>query len=133
MTARKGMTLIFCSLLLLGLVSCGGDDADDDPAASAEASEEPEADGAALADLELALKNAATAQEVHLTSSGTYTESVDDLVAEGAEIPPGVELVVAVVDRGRYYCLEALTEDGSAVMSIEAGGLPTETPCEPGS
>ncbi|HEV2757661.1 MAG TPA: hypothetical protein VG318_18020 [Actinomycetota bacterium] len=131
---RKVTSLIFCSFLLLGLASCGGDDADDDSGASGEATEQPAAGGgAASADLAAALKNAATAQEVYVTSTGMYSESVDDLVAEGAVIPPGVEVIVAVVDRGRYFCIEAVSEDGSAVMSIESGGVPVETPCEPGS
>ena len=132
MTRRKVTSLIFCSMLVFGLVACGGDDAEDDPDASGPAAEQTETGGVALTELAAALKNAATAQEVYLTSTGTYTESVDDLVAEGAEVPPGVELIVAVVDRGRYYCIEALAEDGSAVMSIETGGGPAEAPCEPG-
>lgn len=126
------MPLLLCCLALAGFVACGGDDTEGDaaPTASADAGDESADDSSV--DLAAALRNAATAQEVHITSTGTYTDSVDDLFAAGAETPPGVELIVAMVDRGRSYCIEALAEDGSAVMSIESGGLPVEGPCEPG-
>jgi len=57
--------------------------------------------------VEAALKNAATAQESYCVDSDEcYTTSVDDLYAEGLNLPEGVQLRVARADDDSY-CLEA--------------------------
>lgn len=62
-----------------------------------------------LGQAKLALKNAATAEELHATSTGgAYTNQISDLEAQGFSKPPAV--VVTIVSAGDTYCIESSSE-----------------------
>lgn len=131
MRGSRRWAVALSGLLALGFVACGDGEPEQETTMQTDDEQGGSSPIASRADLELALVNVATAQESYVVDSGLYTESIKDLEAEGAEIPDGVEVIVAIVDGGRYFCLEALSADGSLLMSLEASGTPQESPCAP--
>lgn len=117
MTVMK--TFIACLLVSVAFFACGGDDA-------AEQSQEDTIDAAAQADaeadVESALKNAATAQETHYVDNMTYTTSVGDLEDAGLEVNEGVTLEIpeATVE---IYCIMATHEDLESTYVLESTTL----------
>ena len=82
-----------------------------------------------ISQAELALKNAATAEERHLMNNGTYTDSVAELEAAGYEPTPNVDISVPRVG-DTSYCIEAHHEMLDDVYSYFSGsGQPREGPC----
>ena len=84
-----------------------------------------------LSQAKLALKNAATAEELHSTSNtGAYTDQISDLEAQGFSAPPAVLLKIVSADK--TYCIESSSEFlagklhyDSAVGSVEPGPCPS--------
>ena len=86
---------------------------------------------ASTSQVESALKNAATAQESHCTTSPQcYTTSVEDLYAEGLKLPSGVQMRIASADQTNY-CIEARHELlPNEIWSYSSElGQPVEGPC----
>ena len=84
------------------------------------------------AEMESALKNAATAEESYLTVSrqGTYTSSLEVLENEGLFVSPDISLRIEV-EGGTRYCIEAthdqLPDEVTHYDSDE--GQPLDGPC----
>lgn len=78
------------------------------------------------------LRNAATAQETHMTDNGAYAATMVELVAYGfmPDVDARIDLsVVSATDVG--YCLMGTTLEGGSTFYYDSqGGGITETPCE---
>ena len=82
-----------------------------------------------IAQVETVLKNASTAEESYLVSNPSYTDSVDDLEAEGLTIPAMVDVTIPEAT-SNAYCIEATHEEMPGVWSLESGSVrPREGPC----
>lgn len=92
---------------------------------------EPDREAASQADptaeMDGALKDAATAEESYaLSNAGAYTPLVDDLVAEGFVVPDAVFVQVVTVGPG-YYCIEASHVDTTAVRFYDSNVRSTQS------
>lgn len=84
------------------------------------------------AELEAALKDAATAQELYLTRSGAYATRIARLEEEGLVVPDGI--TINLYARGRsLYCIEASDEAGLVLHLDSRHGVPTDGECGSGA
>ena len=98
-----------------------------DAAGEVDTSEGEEVDEG-LEALQSIVKNAAVAEESYLTSNGTYTDSVEDLEAEGLDVPEGITVEVEA-DEGTAYCIQASDDSGSVFHYDSTEGEPAQGPC----
>ena len=141
------VVLLVAALLVVFVVTAGGDDAPTETESSTPAEEVASFDeqtgkcvgapGPALSrcqtelgQAKLALKNAATAEELYATSqAGAYTDQIADLEAQGFSAPPAVLMTIVAADE--TYCIESSSEFlkgklhyDSAVGTVEPGPCP---------
>lgn len=101
------LALALFGLLIAAAIAVTGGGDGDGTAASCERGVDLQRCDEAQAEVQSALKNAATAEESYAVSNqGRYTDHVSDLEAEGLQLPPRVEVTIALARRDDY-CLEA--------------------------
>ena len=74
------------------------------------------------------LKSAATAEESFYVGEGSYTDDLDDLVAEGLQVPDAVDLDLSHVT-DETYCLEATDGEMTMYIDSEESNSPVEGSC----
>jgi hypothetical protein len=104
--------------------NAAGDAAPDDAAEGAEGEEVDEG----LEALETVVKDAATAQEVYLTSNASYADSVEDLEAEGLQVPEGITVEITLTGNDGY-CVQASDDSGSVFHYDSSVGQPEQGEC----
>ncbi|MGH2807961.1 MAG: hypothetical protein ACRDKT_11885 [Actinomycetota bacterium] len=118
--------------VIVGLVVAASVSTPNDTADTADTADQPDQEAAPdlVAEIESALKNAATAEESYLTTHSRYTERIEDLQAEGLLVPPNIQILVQARG-GRGYCIMAGT--AQVVLHYDSDtGAPAQGPCPPG-
>ena len=78
--------------------------------------------------LQSIVKNAATAQESYFTSNTEYAESVEELEAEGLDVPEGITVDITLVGQDGY-CVQASDDSGSVFHYDSATGQAEQGEC----
>jgi hypothetical protein len=119
--ARKGEPMkafayVLVAVVMVAGVACGGDDNSSTP---------QETGGGGVSDsLSITLKEAATAQEVYLTSNSSYAADVNDL-----DFTAEAGTTLTVVDSADdSYCMEATDDTATAHISSD-NLVPEEGAC----
>lgn len=98
--------------------------ADEDSTEEAEGEEVDEG----LEALQAIVKDAATAQESYFVSNTAYTDSVEDLEAEGLEVPEGITVDITLTGQDGY-CVQASDDSGSVFRYDSSVGQAEQGEC----
>jgi hypothetical protein len=112
-------------LLVLALTACGNGGS---PSAAPSTTSPPVSPSHVTeADVNQALRDAATAEETYFSDKGTYTTSVDALAEQGFTAKEPIQVKVLSASR-TAYCLEG-TGSGITLYYSTAGGRISATRC----
>lgn len=78
--------------------------------------------------LETVVKDAAVAEESYFTSELAYTDSVDDLEAQGFDVPEGITVDITLNGQDGY-CVQASDDSGSVFRYDSSVGQPEQGEC----